>query len=109
MDAISPANPPEQCPHLTRVVSSVVGQHADDNLAGTGINADVELPPEPAGASMLLFIPLALAKQLEAGAIDHQVQRAVWNGRGPASDKAAATAAERGVVWNAQLLPNQPK
>jgi hypothetical protein len=58
---------------------------------------------------VLLLIPLALAEQLEASTVDHQVQRAMRNGLGPASGKAATAAGQCRVVRNAQLLPEQPK
>jgi hypothetical protein len=69
----------------------------------------MELAPGPARPAVLLLIPLALAEELQAGAVDHQVQRAVRDDLGLPPGEAAATAAQCRVVGDAQLLPEQPK
>src|SRR3954452_19159753 len=99
----------EQRRHLTGVIGSIVGQDAGDDLAGAGIHGEVQLAPGSARPAVLLLIPLALAEQLQASAVDHQVQRAVRDDLGLPPGKAAAAAAERGMVGNTQLLPEQPK
>src|SRR3954470_16269383 len=56
---------PEQRRHLTGIIDSIVGQHAGDELAGIGIDGDMELAPGPARPTVLLLVPLALAEELE--------------------------------------------
>src|SRR3712207_7033428 len=79
------------------------------DLAGLGIDGDVDLAPGPARPAMLLLVPLALAEQLQPGAVDHQMHRAVRDDLGPPPGEAATTAGKRRVVGDAQLLPEQPK
>src|SRR3954469_5679926 len=95
---------PEQRRDLTSVVSGIVGQHAGDNLASVGINGEMQLAPGPARPAVLLRIPLALAEQLQPGAVDHQVQRAVRDNLRAAPSEATAAAAQCGVVRDTQLL-----
>src|SRR5690606_7186156 len=74
---------------LYRDLVQQLGQHrrvayvAGGDLGGPDlqcflINPDVDLAPAPAfGATMLAGVPLALTFDLDAGAVDQQVQRAV--------------------------------
>src|SRR3954454_15405715 len=100
---------PEQRRDLTSVVSGIVGQHGGDNLASIAVNGEMQLAPGPACPAVLLLIPLALAEELQPGAIDHQVHRAVRDDLRPAPSEATAAAAQRCVVGNASFLPEQPK
>ena len=88
----------EQRRDLTGIIRGIVGQHAGDDLAGAGIDRDVELAPGPARPAVLLFIPLALAEELQTGAVDHQLQRAVRDDLGLPPGKTAAAALS--VVWS---------
>ena len=58
---------------------------------------------------MLLVIPLALAEQLQASLVDHQMQRAERDDLRLPSGEAAAAPAQGRVVWDAQRLPEQPQ
>jgi hypothetical protein len=58
---------------------------------------------------VLLLVPLALAEQLQAGTVDHQMQRPVWDNPGLAPSEATATARQRRVIRYAQVLPEQPE
>ena len=99
---------PEQGRHLTSVIGAVVGQHAGDDLAGVGVHGDVELAPGPARPAVLLLVPLALAEQLQAGAVDHQVHRTMRDGPGLAAALAGgrgqATRTETGLATRIMRL-----
>src|SRR3954454_24507744 len=86
---------PEERRDLTSVVS--------------GIDGEMQLAPGPARPAVLLLIPLALAEELQAGAVDHQVHRAVRDDLRSAPRKATTAPARRCVVGNASFLPEQPK
>jgi hypothetical protein len=60
----------EQDWHLASIMSIVAGQHTRDNLAGLGINDQMQLAPGSACPSVSLGIPLAPSEQLQAGAVD---------------------------------------
>src|SRR3954453_9897548 len=69
----------------------------------------MQLAPGPSRPAVLLLILLALAEQLQAGAVDRQVRRAVRDDLRAAPSEATAAAAQCGVVRDTQLLPEQPK
>src|SRR3954453_20743642 len=69
----------------------------------------MQLAPGPSRPAVLLLILLALAEQLQPGAVDHQVQRAVRDDLRAAPSEATAAAAQCGVVRDTQLLPEQLK
>jgi hypothetical protein len=60
-----------------RDIADVVGrQFAGTDFLGIGVNHDVQFPPVSARPDPVLLIqPLALAIDLEAGAVDQQMQR----------------------------------
>jgi hypothetical protein len=55
----------EQARHLTGVIGIVAGQDAGGDLAGRGIESEMELPPGPACPAVLRLLLLALAEQLQ--------------------------------------------
>lgn len=69
-----------------------LGQNMGGDLAGVGVHSDVELAPSPADTPMFLRVPLALAKQLQASAVQHEVNRIGMRGhRRLATGEAATT------------------
>jgi hypothetical protein len=62
---------PEQRWDLASVVSGIVGQRADDDLANIGLDGEMQLTPGPARSIVLLLITLALAEELRAGAMQY--------------------------------------
>ena len=58
---------------------------------------------------MLLFLPLALAEQLQHGAVDHQVPRPVWDATRAPPGKATAAPAQGGVVGHGEIESEQPE
>ena len=56
---------------------------------------------------MLFAVPLALSEELEARAVDQQVQRTMWDDVRPAVCKGAASPAQGGVVRNREIEPEQ--
>src|SRR3712207_9121384 len=77
------------------------------DLAGLGIDGDVDLAPGPARPAVLLLVPLALAEQLQAGAVDHQMHRAVRDDLGPPPGEAATTAGKRSEEHTSELQSRQ--
>ena len=72
------------------------------------VHAKVELAPLSPGATVLLRVPLALSEQLQAGAVQHQVQGTVVAGNARlATGEGATTSGERGVIWHGQLEAEQ--
>jgi hypothetical protein len=63
----------EQVRHLIGIIGLVARQDAGGDLARAGIESEVELAPGATRPAVLLFLPLALAEQLQPGAVDHQV------------------------------------
>src|SRR4051794_18425125 len=94
-------NLPEQHRDLTSVVSGIVGQRAGDDLASVGIDGEMQLAPGPGRPAVLLLNPLTLAEELQPGAVDYQVHRAVRDDLWSAPSKATAAAAQCRVVGNA--------
>jgi hypothetical protein len=72
--------------------------------ARVGLESELELTPGPA---MLLFLPLALAEQLQPRAVDQQ-QPVRYDTRPSASENAAAPA-QCSVVRHVELEPEQPE
>src|SRR5215207_2168417 len=64
----------EQNWHLAGISGFLAGQHTRNDLAGLGINGDVQLAPGPAGSAVLFAIPFPLSEQLQARAVDQQAQ-----------------------------------
>jgi hypothetical protein len=52
-------------------------------------------------------LPLATAEQLQAGAVDHEVQRAVGHDTGSSASHAGATAAQGSVVGDGEIEPEE--
>ena len=62
----------------------------------------------PTGAAVLVRVPLALAEQLQASAVQHEVNRTGMRGHPRlATGDAAATLGERRVVRHSQIEPEQ--
>jgi hypothetical protein len=62
----------------------------------------------PTGAAVLLRVPLALAEQLQAGAVQHQVHGpVVRDNPGLATGEGATSPGQRGVIRNSQLEAEQ--
>ena len=99
---------PEQGRHLGRVVGRALGQHVGRDLAGVGVNGQVQLQPAPFGPAVPLGIPFALAEQLQAGAVEHQVHGATaCSDTGLSASKGLAAAGQRRVVRPGQGVPEQ--
>src|SRR4051794_15215907 len=62
-------------------------------IASAGIDGEMQLAPGPRRSTVLLLIPLALAEEFQAGAVDHQVPRVVRNDLRSAPSEAAAAVA----------------
>src|SRR5918993_1155889 len=78
-------------------------------ISGVGINGQMQLAPGPAGSAVLLVIPLALLEQLEAGAVEQQVQGAAWEEVRPAIGKGATAPAQGGVIRNREINTEKPE
>ena len=66
----------EQGLDLRGVINVAVGQDGSDDPAGHRVKADVQLAPRaPLAGAVLLDQPFARSAQLQAGTIDHQVDR----------------------------------
>jgi len=83
-----------------------LGQHIGCDLAGVAVDGQVQLAPLPTRPAVLLSIPLALAEQLQAGAVQHKVD---WPSAGPDTRLPAcerlATAAHRRMIRDEQRQP----
>jgi hypothetical protein len=99
----------EQDRHLAGISGFLVGQHTRNDLARLSINGQVELTPGPAGSAVLLAIPFTFPEQLQAGAVDQQVQGTAWGNLRPATGEAATAPAQGGVVGNREIKPKQPE
>ncbi len=85
----------------------IVGQQAGDDLAAAGVHSKVQFALGATRPAVLLLIPLALADQLQAGAVDHQMQRAMRDDFWLPSGEAAAAPAQGRVARDAQRLFEQ--
>jgi hypothetical protein len=47
----------EQDRHLASISGFLAGQHTRNDLAGLGVNGEMQLAPGPAGSAVLLVIP----------------------------------------------------
>jgi hypothetical protein len=97
----------EERRYLTEVIGSIVGQYAGEDLAGTGIDGEMELASGPARPIMLLLIPVAFNSVRPVLSITRCSGPCgtTWN----KLSKSAVAVAECGVVRNAHFLPEQPK
>ena len=78
------------------------------DLARFGIDSQMQLAPLPWLAAVLLGIPLAWTEDLQARAVQHDVNRSVMAGNTRlASGEAAATPAQGRVVGHGDLQPQQ--
>src|SRR3954469_15276006 len=69
-----------------------------------------KLPPRPRRSPMPFFLPLTAAEELQTRAVDHQMQRARRNHAVAAvAGQTAAAAAERRVIGDGELKPEQPQ
>ena len=57
----------EQDRNLPGIVVATIGQCACDDLAGVGVDREVQLAPGPTLTAVLFGVPLALSKQLYTG------------------------------------------
>lgn len=63
------------CRDISDVVSSQFHGH---DLVGVGIDAEMQFPPSPARANAVLLVePFTFSVNLDAGAVDEQMQRLV--------------------------------
>src|SRR4051812_14463177 len=75
------------------------GQFRGQDLAAVRIDRQMELPPSPARlAAVLLVQPLARPKHLQAGAVDHDVDRTLRFLQGRRDSQLDAAAGECGVI-----------
>ena len=85
-----------------------LGQHVPCNLACVGIDGQVKLAPLPPRSTVLFGIPLALAEQLQACAVQHEVDRASADlDTRLASCERPSAPAQRAVVRHGQNQPEQ--
>src|SRR5688500_12991679 len=89
--------PPMASSPPTATPPSPLGRAAQSDTSDRGTSderltwrAPYKFAPGPAGPAMLRLLPLALAEQLQPGAVDHQVQRPVRNDTRSSPGKAAA-------------------
>ena len=99
---------PEQARYLGCVVGVPLGQHVRCDLAGVCVHGQVKLAPGAGRPAMLLGVPLALAEQFQARAVQHEVDRASTgqHTRLPSCERPAA-AAQRRMVRDRQRQPEQ--
>jgi hypothetical protein len=83
----------EQDRHLAGIYGFLAGQHTRDDLARFGINGQMQLAPGPAGSAVLVTIPLALSEQLQARAVEQQMQGTVRDDLRPAVGEGATAPA----------------
>ena len=94
-----------------RCISGVAARDLDcSDFQRSLINADVDLAPDaPFGAAVLAGIPFAFTLDLDAGAIDQQVQRAlratIWN----VHRKRPLASADGAEVRNVPIEARQPQ
>ncbi len=99
----------EQDRQLAGIVGLLVGQGVSDDLAGLGVEGDVQFPPGARRSAVLLLLPFAATEQLQSGAVDHEVQRAVGHDMGSWAGQAAAAAAQGSVVGDGEIEPEKPQ
>src|SRR5215207_8693915 len=97
----------EQDRYLAGISGFRAGQHTRNDLACFGVYGQMQLTPGPAGSAVLFAIPFPFPEQLQARAVEQQVQGAVWGNMRPAVGEAATAPAQGGVVRNRELEPEQ--
>ena len=85
----------QQSRNLRDVAAILVCQDVRHDRTRFGVDSQMQLAPPPWLAAMLLRIPLALTEDLQAGAVQHDVNRPVMaDSTRLASGEAAATPAQ---------------
>lgn len=74
------------------------------------VNSDVCLPPDPAlGGAVFARVPLPFALDLDAGAVDQQVQRALRPAIGDVDLQDLLASAQGTEVWRGPIEADQPQ
>jgi hypothetical protein len=98
----------QQSRHLRDVAAILVCQDVRRDLTRFGVESQMQLAPLPWLATVLLGIPLALTEDLQARAVQHDVNRSVMaDSTRLASGEAAAAPAQGRVVGHGDLQPKQ--
>ena len=99
----------EQGANLRTVVDLLCGQRSRDNLAGVGVQTNVQFAPGPARpGAMFLDQPLACTTEFQARAVHQQVKRLAVTARSWARHlQRFRPAAQGGVVRHGQSEPEQ--
>ncbi len=98
----------QQGRNLCDVAGILVCQDVRHDLTRFGIDSQMRLAPPSRLAAMLLGLPLALTEDLQARAVQHDVNRSVMAGSTRlASGEAVATPAEGRMVGHGDLQPQQ--
>jgi len=85
-----------------------VGQNGSDDPAGHRVKADMQLAPgAPLAGPVFLDQPFARAAQLQAGTVDHQVDRPTGRAGLRRQLQALSPPAEGGKVWHRQVWAEQ--
>ena len=80
------------------------------DLAGGSVHREMELSPGSAHPAVLLGIPLTLAEQFQAGAVQHEMDRAsAGDDARMLAGKCPASPAQRRMVGCGQLKPEKAK
>ena len=98
----------EQGLDLGGVIDVAVGQEGGDDPAGHRVEADVQLAPgAPLAGAVLLDQPFARAAQLQARAVDQQVDRAAGGAGLRRQFQALGAPAEGREIWHRQVETEQ--
>lgn len=105
-------DPIKQRPHLRGIVCILIGQALGDDLAAVGVERQMELAPSPAqSGAVLVFQPLTGALDLQSGAVDQHMQRAVrrmvLTSPGEPRLPCLRPAAQRRMIGNRQVKTHQ--
>lgn len=94
----------EQAVDLIRVVTTVLGEYLRFNLLRSGIHRKVQHSPSATLAfAMLTHLPFAFAEDLQAGAVDHDVDRTFTSGDGERNTQLGGPLGQRRQVRYRQI------
>ncbi|WGF90821.1 hypothetical protein [Marinivivus vitaminiproducens] len=95
---------------IVGIVGILVGEAVSDKFARLGVVGDVQFPSGARGSTVLLLLSLVAAEQIQTGAVDHEVQRAVQDDFGSTAGQAGAATAEGRVIGNGkgERAPRSP-
>lgn len=105
----------QQQSRLIGVVAAVLGEQFRHDLVGRRVDRQVELPPgAPLADAVLPDLPFPFAEDLQAGAVDHHVDRpCVWRTSSEIPNFAARLASDvkSGIAMSApiSLANDRPK